>query len=127
MESRHQLQRFGNRIVVEVGNSRLVQTLKDRFGIPPGRQKEETLPVLNKAMVPIFANGHLFATGVSSPQSIRWRGHSTVVSWLVEQIRAVIPIAAPRVFHRGSTMSAAWTDANHVREIRNWLEISKRV
>jgi hypothetical protein len=127
MESRHQLQRVGNRLVVEVGNSRLVQTLTDRFGIPPGRQKEGTIPVLNNAMVPTFANGHLFATGVSSPQHIRWRGHSVVVSWLVEQIRAAIPIAAPRVFLWGGTMSAAWTDANHVREIRNWLGISKMV
>ena len=127
MNSVHQLQRYGSRIVVEIGNSRLVGTLTDRFGTPPGRTTNGTLPVLDRGMVPYFANGHLFATGTEGADCLRWSGHPQIVTWLVESIREALPIAAPRVFHWGSTMSAAWTDANHVREIRSWLEISKRV
>jgi hypothetical protein len=127
MSSFHQLQRYGSRIVVEIGNSRLVGTLTDRFGKPPGRRTTGTLPVLDEELVPHFANGHLFATGIEGADCLRWSGRLKVVTWLVESIRKALPVTAPRVTHWGSTMSAAWTDASHVREIQNWLGISKRV
>ena len=127
MNSVHQLQRYGSRIVVEIGNSRLVGALTARFGTPLGSRTNGTLPELDEEMVPHFANGHLFATGIEGADCLRWSGHPQVVTWLVESILEALPIAAPRVSRWGSTMSAAWTDANHVREIRNWLGISKWV
>ena len=122
LQSRHQLQRYGNRLVVELGNHRLVQTLIERFGNLPGKESEGTLPRLPGSMVPHFANGHLFATGVSSPQSLRWRGHPQVVSWLVEQIQAALPITDPRVSRWGKPLSAGWTNPNEIQEIRQWLK-----
>jgi hypothetical protein len=122
LQSRHQLQRYGNRLVVELGNHRLVQTLIERFGKPPGKDSEGTLPRLPGSMVPLFASGHLFATGVSNPQSLRWQGHPQVVSWLVEQVQAALPITEPRVSRWGQTLSAAWTNPGEIQEIRQWLE-----
>ena len=122
LQSRHQLQRYGNRLVVELGNHRLVQTLIERFGKPPGKDSEGTLPRLPGSMVPLFASGHLFATGVSNPQSLRWQGHPQVVSWLVEQVQAALPITEPRVSRWGQTLSAAWTNPSEIQEIRQWLE-----
>jgi hypothetical protein len=127
LQSRHQLQRYGNRLVVELGNHRVVQTLIELFGKPPGKNSEGTLPRLPESMVPLFANGHLFATGVSSPQSLRWRGHPQVISWLVEQMQAALPITDPRVSKWGKTLSAAWTNPSDIQEIRQWLEIPKLV
>jgi hypothetical protein len=45
-----------------------------------------------------------------------------VISGLVEAIQADLEIPAPRVFNCGQSMSAAWTDASHVRKIQQWLE-----
>lgn len=122
LQSRHQIQRYGNRLVVELGNHRLVQTLIERFGKPPGKDSEGTLPRLPRSMVPQFASGHLSATGVSSPQSLRWRGHPLVISWLVEHIQAALSITDPRVSRWGKTQSAAWTNLGEIQEIRQWLE-----
>lgn len=122
LQSRHQLQRYGNRLVAELGNHRLVQSLIERFGQPPGKSSEGTLPRLTGSMVPHFASGHLFATGVSSPQSIRWRGNPQVISWLIEQMQVTLPIAEPRVSRWGKTLSAAWTNPSDIQEIWQWLE-----
>jgi hypothetical protein len=122
LQSRHQLQRYGNRLVVELGNHRLVQTLIERFGKPPAKNSEGTLPRLPGSMMPHFANGHLFATGVSSPQSLRWRGNPQLISWLIQQMQTALPITEPRVSRWGKTLSAAWTNPSDIQEIRQWLE-----
>jgi hypothetical protein len=66
-------------------------------------------------------------SGFQSLQCLRWSGHPAVISGLVEAIQTDLKIPAPRVSLWGQSMSAAWTDASHVREIQNWLEISIRV
>ncbi len=121
MESKHQLQRYGKRIVVELGNSHLVQSLIDEFGAPPSRRSDGTLPQLDESLIPHFASGHLFATGTSSPQCLCWRGHPRIVRWLADQIQAVLPISAPRVSCWGNSMSAAWTQTDDIQAIRKWL------
>jgi hypothetical protein len=73
-------------------------------------------------MMPHFANGHLFATGVSSPQSLRWRGNPQLISWLIQQMQTALPITEPRVSRWGKTLSAAWTNPSDIQEIRQWLE-----
>lgn len=127
MQSRHQVQRYGTRLVVEICNSRLVQTLLANFGRPPGQRSEGTLPLLDHSQVRHFARGHLMGSGFQSLQCLHWSGHPTVISGLVEAIQTDLKIPATRVSSWGQSMSAAWTDASHVREIQNWLEISKRV
>jgi hypothetical protein len=126
MQSRHQVQRYCTRLVVEICNSRLVQTLLVNFGRPPGQRLEGTLPpLLDHSQVPHFARGHLTGSGFQSQQCLRWSGNPAVISGLVEAIQADLEIPAPRVFSWGQSMSAAWTDASHVREIQHWLENSE--
>jgi hypothetical protein len=127
LESKHQLQQYGTRIVVELGNSHLVQSLIDGFGLPPGRRSAGTLPRLDGALTPHFASGHLFATGISNPQCVCWRGHPRVVRWLADQIQVALPVSSPRVSCWGNSMSAAWTQTGDIQAIRTWLEISKLV
>ena len=120
MQSRHQVQRYGTRLVVEICNSRLVQTLQVNYGRPEG-----TLPPLDHSQVPHFARGHLTGSGFQSQQCLRWTGNPAVISELVEAIQANLEIPAPRVSSWGQSMSAAWTDASHVREIQQWLRNSE--
>jgi hypothetical protein len=40
MDSRHQVQEQGDRLIVEIGNSHLVQTMATNFGHPPSRANQ---------------------------------------------------------------------------------------
>lgn len=123
--SKHQIQQIGARAVVEIGNSFLVQSLMNQFGKPPGKALDNSLPHMEKEMLPFFAHGHIFATGISVPGRICWRGHPGVISGIVQEIQKNSAVLAPEFFKARGKVGASWTEPGDIEEIRGWLSQSE--
>ena len=74
MSSKHLIQTYGERSVVEICNAHLVSTFLDRFGHPPASSTDPDLPWIGSKFVPMFANGHLQATGGRKETYVSLRG-----------------------------------------------------
>lgn len=120
--SRHHVQRTSNRLIAEIGNSRLVGSLVTHFGRPPSRTGgDQGLPRIRPALLHHFAAGFLASAGLSSPRGIFWSGTPRTITELVEKIQRVTGVGVPS-WHRGQgECRAAWTDPTEAATIRNWL------
>lgn len=121
MESRHQVQRHGHKLVVEVCNSRLVHSLIDRFGRPGHANPQPEIPPIPATLIPQFARGYLDAAGYESETVIRWTGHPEAVKELRASIGSAVTVAEPKTNELGRNLSIAWTDPDDVGRIRGWL------
>ena len=122
MGSRHQVQRHGYRVVVEVCNSRLVHSLIGRFGSPRHSNPKPSIPALPATLIPQFASGFLNAAGYETETVVRWTGHPETVRELQAVIQTSIVVTKPRRTEFGRTVSIAWTDENDIQLIRHWLK-----
>lgn len=122
LNSKHQIQTYGPRLIVEICNSRLVEAVVEKYGIPPGRYSEGNLPRLDGSWVPPFAKGYLDARGGMGCHFLSWTGHPVVVSWLADQTQAACAVSEPRVSRWGKSLNVAWTEPGDVQEIQQWLE-----
>jgi len=118
IESRHQIQRHGNRSVAEVCNSELVQSLIVKFGRPDG----EALPPLSSEFIPSFAQGHLDASGSEVATCTRWTGRTHHIESLVSLIRLHAQVGQPTATPNGKLLHAAWCDERESQKIRRWLK-----
>lgn len=120
--SRHHVQRTPTRLVVEIGNSRLVHSLLTHFGRPPGPTGgDQGLPGMRTALLRHFAAGLLESAGLSTLQGICWFGPPRTITELVEQVRRATRGGNPTWHHGNRECRAAWTDPADVAAIRNWL------
>jgi hypothetical protein len=120
--SRHHVQRTSSRLIVEIGNSRLVRSLVTHFGRPPSRRGEDQgLPRLRPALLRHFAAGLLASAGLSSPRGISWSGTPRTIKELVEGVQRATGVGVPSWHYGQGECRAAWTDPAEVATIRSWL------
>jgi hypothetical protein len=122
MDSRHQIQTYDERKVVEICNAYLVSTLLDRFGHPPASSGDPDLPWIGSEFVPMFANGHLQATGGRSETYVSLRGHEAVMPWLAEEIRSQTKAGPPTEERLGKRLTIRWQSPPDVAGIGKWLD-----
>lgn len=121
MKSRHQVQRHGHKLVVEVCNSRLVHSLINRFGRPGHANPQPAIPLIPATLIPEFARGYLDAVGYEAETVIRWTGYRETVKELRNQILSLVAVSDPKTTEFSRSISIAWTDAVDVLRIRSWL------
>lgn len=95
--SRHQIQELDGRLIVEIGNSHLAESLVRNFGHPPGRTDRITpLPVLPFELIPHFARGLLQAAGQNGDEGIAWIGTPRAITTPGFIIRDATGVGHPR-------------------------------
>jgi len=122
MGSRHEIQTYEYRHVLELCNSRLTESLVERFGWPPGRQRDGNPPYLADAFMARFAAGHLAATGTQGDEYVRWNGHPSVIARIASVITAQLKVPPPAILNDRVRRALLWRGAPSVRAIRAWLE-----
>ncbi|MGQ9770226.1 MAG: hypothetical protein ACUVQG_06705 [Thermogutta sp.] len=120
--SRHQVQQYGHRLVVEIGNSLLVRSLLDKFGQPPGRlTPDPPLPSLSDETIRFFAQGHLDRSGFQSRSLIRWTGTPTQMEQLGALIQQINLVGAPTTNCVGRLLNIVWTNPDEVGILNRWI------
>lgn len=120
--SRHQVQQYGDRLVVEIGNSFLVQSLLNKFGQPPGQlNPDPPLPFLPDDAIGHFARGHLARSGVHCPSLIRWTGTPTQMQQFGDLIQHMNSVGAPKTNRVGRLVNLVWTNPDEVAVLNRWI------
>jgi hypothetical protein len=122
MGSRHLVQTYEHTRVLEICNSRLVQSLLDRHGPPPASNPTPDQPRIPPELVRKFAAGHLLATGHRSATFICWLGHNAVIEWLSEKIQTQARVPPPQAKPFGSRSRISWTKEVEMSAIEGWME-----
>jgi hypothetical protein len=122
MSSKHLIQTYDDRNVVELCNACLVSTFLDRFGHPPASSGDPDLPWIASEFVPMFANGHLQATGGRSETYVSLRGHEAVMPWLAGEIRSQTKAGPPTEERLGRRLTIRWQSPPDVAGIGKWLD-----
>jgi hypothetical protein len=122
MDSKHQIQTYDERKVVEICNAYLMSTLLDRFGHPPASSTDPDLPGIASEFVPMFASGHLQATGGRDNTHVRWSGHKDVIVWLADEIRRQTKAGPPTEERLGRRLTIRWQSPPDVAGIGKWLD-----
>ena len=122
MDSKHQIQTYDERKVVEICNAHLVSTLLDRFGHPPASSVDPDLPWIASEFVPMFASGHLQATGGRDNAHVRWSGHKDVIVWLADEIRRQTKAGPPEEDRFGGRLTIRWLAQSDLAGIGSWLD-----
>ena len=122
MSSKHLIQTYDDRNVVELCNAYLVSTFLDRFGHPPASSADPDLPWIGSEFVPMFANGHLQATGRRSETYVSLRGHEAVMPWLAGEIRSQTKAGPPTEERLGKRLTIRWQSPPDVAGIGKWLD-----
>lgn len=123
MESRHLIQTYEYRHVVEICNSRLVTAFIDRWGIPPGRKSDGAPPRLENRLLSQFAAGYLLGGGGSRNDChVRWCGHPSVMVWLAEKISSQAKVPPPEYAAARARHMIRWSDIPAVGAISAWLD-----
>ena len=122
MSSKHLIQTYDERNVVELCNAYLVSTFLDRFGHPPASSADPDLPWIGSEFVPMFANGHLQATGGRSETYVSLRGHEAVMPWLAGEIRSQTKAGPPTEERLGKRLTIRWQSPPDVAGIGRWLD-----
>lgn len=126
IESRHQVQQYGNRLLVEVGNSFLVKRLLENFNWPPRQHSPDPpMPILPVEFVPSFAQGHLHRSGVQGARVIRWTGTHKQTDQLAQAIQTATGVGDPSRIQYGALLNIAWTDSREVKVLADWLAGSR--
>lgn len=120
--SRHLIQTYENRQVLEISNSRLVGAFLDHWGMPPGRRRDGSPPRLADELVARFATGYLLARGCRSDRYIRWTGHANVMDWLATRIVSQANVPPPDWFAQTSRPTIRWIEIPAVRAVGAWLD-----
>lgn len=122
IQSHHSLQRRPQRVRLEVCNSRLVQTLIEKFSYPPRRKgirsglPQNILPFLGS-----FARGLLDSAGRENETKLTWTGPKELMSELQQHIRGKTALTSPSVRVRGRFLSITWDIPYQLRILRAWL------
>ena len=124
MLSRHQIQTYDDRRVVEICNSRLVDALLANHGQPPGRNSSGIPPRISDTLVARFARGYLLGAGRRDQHHIRWTGHTGVVTWLGKKIETLAEVSPPEVDLQGAKTLIRWTRPDDLLGIEDWLELA---
>ncbi len=125
--SRHSIQHHPWRSVVEICNSRLVQSLIENFGHPPGKSNPNpSMPSLAPELLPSYARGHLDANGCQRQQVLRWNGRQQEILEMSAGIQLAADVGVPCLSQYGRRCSIAWTEAKDVRRLRQWLRLGER-
>ena len=122
MDSKHQFQTYDERKVVEICNAHLVSTLLVRFGHPPASSTDPDLPWIALEFVPMFASGHLQATGGRDNAHVRWSGHKDVIVWLADEIRRQTKAGPPEEDRFGGRLTIRWRAQIDLAGIGRWLD-----
>jgi hypothetical protein len=122
LESRHLIQNNEFKSVLEICNSRVVESLLERFGKPPGRDRDGEPPRLDSRLLPHFAAGHMRATGYRGECVVEWRGHPSVIAWLGERIASKARVPRATYAHGTGRVTIGWDDPVHVEAIGTWLD-----
>ena len=122
MDSKHQFQTYDERKVVEICNAHLVSTLLVRFGHPPASSTDPDLPWIALEFVPMFASGHLQATGGRDNAHVRWSGHKDVIVWLADEIRRQTKAVPPEEDRFGGRLTIRWRSQSDLAGIGRWLD-----
>jgi hypothetical protein len=122
MDSKHQIQTYDERKVVEICNAHLVSTFLDRFGHPPASSPDPDLQWIGSEFVPMFASGHLQATGGRDGSHVRWSGHKDVIGWLADEIRRQTKAGPPEEDRFGGRLTIRWRAQADLAGIGRWLD-----
>jgi hypothetical protein len=121
MNSKHQIQTYDERRVLEICNAHLVSNFLDRFGHPPASSANPDLPWIAWELVPMFAWGHLQATGSRDDSHFRWSGHKDVMVWLSDEIRRQTKAGPPEEDRFGGRLTIRWRAQSDLAGIGRWL------
>ena len=122
MSSKHLIQTYDERNVVELCNAYLVSTFLDRFGHPPASSADPDLPWIGSEFVPMFARGHLQATGGRRETYVCLRGHEAVMRWLAGEIRSQTKAGPPAEERLGKRLTIRWRAQVDLAGIGKWLD-----
>ncbi len=122
MGSDHARQRGRRRILVEVGNSRLVASLVGGHGKPPDRaEPDPPVPTIVSRYITDFARGHLQAGGEVDQREVVWSGSPKSVQAIrdaVEDATGVTPAVEKSV---GVKRLVAYRGPLQIMSIGRWL------
>lgn len=125
MGSRHIQQRGRRRILVEVGNSRLVASLVGHHGRLPGRHEPDPpVPAIVSAHTRAFARGLLDAAGEIDFKQARWLGSARATDVIRHTIASTTGHDATDVVQVGRRKVAVWKGVIEVLAIRRWLAVA---
>jgi hypothetical protein len=119
--SRHCIQVYRDRYVLEVSNHRLVNSLVSRFGIPPSQSTDGDPPLLADGLVAGFAGGYLLGSGSRMDAYLRWRGHPSVIQWLAKKIVKLVGVPEPLFSTKTRRHAILWRHDSAVEAINSWL------
>lgn len=121
--TKHCIQIYEHRYVLEVCNRSLVESFVGRFGMPPSRRTDGKPPVLADGLVAGFAAGHLLGSGSRGHGYVRWRGHESVIRWLAARIVKLAGVPEPLFSTTTKRIAICWQDESALETINSWLEI----
>lgn len=122
MGSKHILQRGRRRILVEIGDSRLVTSLLANCGRPPScEDPDPPFPTIDLELLPHFALGLWDAAGEFRTKEIRCSGSPRLIEGLGHVIAASTDHAPATVSEANGRMAAVWEDVVASTAIRLWL------
>lgn len=122
MGSRHALQRGRRRILVEIGNARLVDSLLANCGRAPSRDDPDPpFPPIDRGLLPHFARGLWDAAGELRMREIRCTGSPRLIGGLCRAIAESSGHAPASVSEASGRMTAVWNDLVAAQAVRRWL------
>lgn len=122
MGSRHILQRGRRRILVEVGNSRLVASLVGHHGRLPDRSEPDPpVPAIVSNHTRAFAQGLLDAAGEVKVNQVRWLASPRAIDAIRYAIASATGHDASEATQVGRRKAAVWRGVVEVLAIRRWL------
>ncbi len=128
LQCHHQIQTVGDRLIVEIGNSRLVTGLTERFGPIPSRDNPNPPPpsITTEGIGP-FALGFLDASGGMSAYSICWKTTPRLADWLAAGIVQELRVNEPARIQERGKRCIVWRQALDMLRIQTWLNNSGSV
>jgi hypothetical protein len=122
MGSRHIHQRGRRRILVEIGNSRLVDSLLANHGSPPGPDDADPpFPPIPQALIPAFFRGLLDAAGQINLTEIRCWGSPRLIEGLSHVITISTGQEATGIVNDGKRKIVFWRGIVEMLALRRWL------
>lgn len=123
LSSRHHVQSVGDYFIVDIGNSRLVTTLIERFGPLPGSYRPNPdIPIISSEHLGSFCFGLNEIRGERSAEVISWTTTLNVADALVEGITQQARVGPPRTWTQGMRRTVMWSQLDDVTRIHRWLE-----
>ncbi len=122
IKSNHCIQARRGRLLVEIGNSYLVNSLRERWGMPPSiKFSNPPALAISDRFMRAFAMGHLLGSGLLKVELARWTGTPAITNAIGQFLTRNLMLSAPKQIGSGRSLSVSWTKPSEIQQIRNFL------